>query len=119
MAAARVEPAGSWHALDGRRPPHTWADQGPTGRAIPARSGPDAPHGLPARLDEAGELGRRTQAPIRHAHVTGWSARMDGLHPREIVGEEGRDDPRQEHPGARLEPPQQPRHGKAAARPLR
>jgi hypothetical protein len=27
------------------------------------------------------------------------------LHLGEIVGEEGRDDPRQEHPGARLEEP--------------
>src|SRR4029434_644663 len=34
MDAERCEPAGSWHAFDGRRPPHTWSDKGPTGREI-------------------------------------------------------------------------------------
>ena len=71
-----------------------------------------------ASLDEEGEMGLRTQAPIRHEHGTRLYARMDGLHPGEIVGEEGRDDPLQEHPGARMEQPQQSRHGNAAPRPL-
>ena len=43
---------------------------------------------------------------------------MDRLHPGEIVGEEGRDHQLQEHTGARMEQPQQPRHGEAAPRPL-
>ena len=43
---------------------------------------------------------------------------MDRLHPGQIVGEEGRDDQLQEHTGARMEQPQESRHGKAAPRPL-
>ena len=43
---------------------------------------------------------------------------MHRLHLGEIVGEEGRDDQLQEHPGARMEQPQEVRHGKAAPRPL-
>jgi hypothetical protein len=62
-------------------------------------------------------MGIGTEAPIGHEHVPGWSARMHGLHPGELVGEEGRDDPRQAHPGARMNQPQQSRHGNAAPRP--
>ena len=43
---------------------------------------------------------------------------MHRLHLGEIVGEEGRDDPLQEHPGAGMEEPQEVGHGKATPRPL-
>jgi hypothetical protein len=39
-----------------------------------------------AGLDEEGEMGIRTQAPIGHEHIARWSARMDRLHLGEIVG---------------------------------
>jgi hypothetical protein len=44
---------------------------------------------------------------------------MDRLHVGEIVSEEGRDHELQEQAGARMKEPQQPRHEKAAPRPLR
>jgi hypothetical protein len=69
-------------------------------------------------LDEEGEMGIGTPAPIDHEHLTRWSERMDGLHLGEIMGEEGRDHELQEESGAGMEQPQQPRHGKAAPRPL-
>ena len=50
-------------------------------------------------------MGIGTEALIGHEHVPGLSARMHGLHPGELVGEEGRDDPRQAHPGARMNSP--------------
>jgi hypothetical protein len=43
---------------------------------------------------------------------------MDGLHPGEIVGEEGGNHQLQEHTGAGMEQAQEPRHGEAAPRPL-
>ena len=42
-------------------------------------------------------MGIGTEA-LGHEHVPGLSARMHGLHPGELVGEEGRDDPRQSTP---------------------
>jgi hypothetical protein len=73
---------------------------------------------MPAGLDEEGEMGVGTQAPIGHEHVPWVSARMDRLPPGEIVGEEGRDHQLQEHTGARMEQPQEPGDRKAAPRPL-
>ena len=43
---------------------------------------------------------------------------MERLPLGQVVGEEGCDHQLQEHPGARMKEPQQPRHGKAAPRPL-
>ena len=72
-------------------------------------------------------MGIRTQAPIRHQHIPCVQARMDCLHLSQVMREEGCDDQLQEHPGARLEAPQQPgdgnaepgaRHGRLAARVL-
>ena len=79
---------------------------------------PTAEHGVHAGLDEEGEMRVGTQAPIRHEHITGGSHRVHLVHLGEIVGEEGRDDQLQEHTGARMEQPQEARHGKAASRPL-
>jgi hypothetical protein len=119
MDASRCEPAGSWHAFDGRRPPYTRPDQGPTGRTIHDLSGADAQHRVHTSLDEEGEMGRGTQAPIGHQYITGWSARMDRLHPGKIMGQEGRNDQLQEHTRARMEQSQEPGDGAAAPRPLR
>jgi hypothetical protein len=118
MDAKRGEPAGSWHACDGRCPPHTRPGQGPTGREIHDRSGADAPHGVHARLDEEGQRGRGTQAPVGHEHIVWLSARMDRLHPGKIMGQEGRNDQLQKHTGARMEQSQEPGDGEAAPRPL-
>ena len=71
MDTERFEPAGSWHAFDGRRPPYTRPDKGPTGCEIHDPSGADAQHGVHASLDEEGEMGIRTQAPIRYEYITG------------------------------------------------
>ena len=60
----------------------------------------------------------RTQPPIGHEPITGCSHRVHLLHLGEIVGEEGRDHPRQEHPGARMEQPQEVGHAEATSRPL-
>lgn len=38
MDAERVEPAGAWNTFDGKRPPHTRSDQGPTGREVHDRA---------------------------------------------------------------------------------
>jgi hypothetical protein len=43
---------------------------------------------------------------------------MDRLHPDKSMGKKGRNDPLQEHPGARMEQSQEPGDGKAAPRPL-
>jgi hypothetical protein len=64
-------------------------------------------------------MGRRTPTPIRHPHIALWYARMPRLHQGEVVGEERRDDLRQEHAGTRMEPSQAGRHGHAAAWPTR
>jgi len=118
MDAERCEPAGPWEACDRRRPPHTRPDQGPTRGEIHHRSRTNAPHRMHAGLDEEGEMGRGTEAPIGHAHVPFVSARMHGLHLGQIVGEEGRDDQLQEPTSAGMEPPQEPIDGNAAPRPL-
>jgi hypothetical protein len=69
MDASRFEPAGSWHAFDGRRPPHTWSDKGPPGREIDTLSRTDAQHRMHASLDKEGQMGIRTQAAIGHQHI--------------------------------------------------
>jgi hypothetical protein len=63
-------------------------------------------------------MGRRTHAPLGHEHSARLSARMARLPPGAIVGEKGRDHPLQAQARARMEPPQQSRHGQAAPRPL-
>jgi hypothetical protein len=69
MDASCFEPAGAWKAFDGRRPPDPRPDPGPTGRALHHLSRADAPHGLHASLNEEGERGGGTQAPLGHQHV--------------------------------------------------
>jgi hypothetical protein len=118
MDAERCEPSGSWEAFDGRRPPHTRPDKRPTGREVHDLSAADAQHGGHAGLHEEGEMGVGTQAPIGHQHISLLSAWMHRLHLGEIVGEEGRGHQLQEHPGARMKQPQEPRDGKTAPRPL-
>jgi hypothetical protein len=118
MDAEPFAPAGSWEAFDRRCPPHTRPDKGPTGRESHDLSCADAPPGMHAGLDEEGEMDVGTQAPIGHEYIPWGSARMDRLHPGQIVGEEGRDHELQEHPGPRMEQSPQSRHGKAAPRPL-
>jgi hypothetical protein len=103
MDAERFEPAGSWHAFAGRRPPYTRPDKGPTGCDIHDLSGADAPHGVHASLDEEGERGIGTQAPVGHQYIAWLYARMDRLHPGQIMGQKGCNDQLQEHTGARME----------------
>jgi hypothetical protein len=62
-------------------------------------------------------MSRGTPSPIGHQDIPCVHARMDRLHPGEIVGQEGRDHQLQEHPGARMEQPQEPGDGQAASRP--
>ena len=71
MDAERFEPAGPWHAFDGRCPPHARLDKGPPRREVHDLSRADAQHGMHASLDEEGEMGVGTQAPIRHQHIPG------------------------------------------------
>jgi hypothetical protein len=71
-----------------------------------------------ASLDQEGAMRVGTQAPIGHQHIPGLQARMNRLHVGQVVGQEGCDDQLEEHPGARMEQPQEVRHGKAAPRPL-
>lgn len=118
MDAARFEPAGPWHAFDGRRAPHTRPDTGPTWGEIHHLACADAEHGVHAGVDEAGEMGIGTQPPIRYEHILGCSQGVHLLHLGEIVGEEGCNDQLQEHTGARMEEPQEVGHGEAAPRPL-
>jgi hypothetical protein len=58
MDASRCEPAGSWHAFAGRRPPYTRPDKGPTRGDIHHLARTNAQHRMHASLDEAGEMGR-------------------------------------------------------------
>jgi hypothetical protein len=118
MEADRFEPARSWKALDNRRPPDTWQDKRPIRRDIHHLARAHAQDRMYARLDKEGERGVGTQPPIRHEHVPWVSGRMDRLPPSAIVSDEGRDHPRQEHPGAGMEQPEEPRDGNAAPRPL-
>jgi hypothetical protein len=117
LDAESVEPPGPWHAVDGRRPPHTRRDKGPTGREVHELPRADAEHGVHAGLDEGGQVGVGTQAPIRHQHTSGGSHRVHRVHLGQVVGQGGRDDPREEHPGARMAQPQEVGHGEAAPRP--
>jgi hypothetical protein len=118
MDAERSEPAGPWHAFAGRRPPPARPDKGPTRREIHPLARADAEPGVHAGLDEAGERRVGTQPSIRHEPITRCYHRVPLLHLGEIVGEEGRDHQLQEHTGARMEQPQEVRHGKATPRPL-
>ena len=63
-------------------------------------------------------MGIGTQTPIGHEHIVWLSARMDRLHPGNIVGKKGCDDRLEEHTRAGMEQAQQARHGQAAPRPL-
>ena len=72
-----------------------------------------------ARLHEQGEMRRGAQAPSGHEYIPcleGWRHR---LHVGQVVGQEGCDHELQEHPGARMEQPQEMRHRNAAPWPLR
>jgi hypothetical protein len=119
MDAERCEPAGSWPAVDGRRPPDPRPDQGPTGRQIHELAGADAPPRGPARRDEAGERARGTHASIGHQDITGVYARRDRRPPGQSLGQGGRHDQLQEHPGARRAPSPAPGAREAAPRPRR
>jgi hypothetical protein len=63
------EPPGPWDAFDGRRPPDTRRDKGSTRREIHDLSGTNTQHRMHAGLDELGEMGIGTEAPIRHEHI--------------------------------------------------
>jgi hypothetical protein len=64
-------PPGPWDAFDSRRPPHARQDKRPAGREVDNLARAHAQHGVHAGLDEEGEMGVGTQAPIRHEHITG------------------------------------------------
>jgi hypothetical protein len=96
MDAERCEPAGPGHACDRGRPPHTRPDKGPIGRDIHDLSGADAQHGVHAGPDETREMRVGTQAPIGPEHVSWVEGR---LYLGQVVGHEGRDQPREEHTG--------------------
>jgi hypothetical protein len=114
LDAERGEPACAWHACDSRRPPHTRPDKRPTWGEIHHLARADAPHRVHAGMDEEGEMRVRTPPPIRPEHITGCSHRVHLLHLGAIVRQEGRDDQLEEHPGARMEQPQEVGHGNAA-----
>jgi hypothetical protein len=78
----------------------------------------DAPHGVHASLDQEGEMRIGTQAPIGHQHIPCVQARMDRLYVGQVMGQQGCDDQLEEHPGARMEEPQEVRQGNAAPQPL-
>lgn len=71
MDTERCEPAGPWHAFDGRRAPHARLANGPTRCEIHTLARADAEHGVHAGLDEEGEMRIGTQPPIRHEHIPG------------------------------------------------
>ena len=119
MDTERFEPAGPWHAFDGRRPPHARPDKRPARCEIHNLARANAQHRMHADLDEESHVGQRTQAPIGHQHIACLSARMHRLHVSQVVGEERRDDQFEEHPAAGMEQPQEPGDGKAAPGPLR
>lgn len=96
----------------------TWPDQRATRRELDDLARTDAPHRLHAGLDEESHMGIRTQAALGHQSSPLVSARMDRLHLRQVVREERRDAPRQEHTSAGMAQPQQSRHGPATPRPL-
>ena len=59
----------------------------------------------------------RTEATIRHQHISFLQARMHRLHLSQVVGEERRDDQFEEHPAAGMEQPQEAGDGNAAPGP--
>jgi hypothetical protein len=69
MEAKRFELAGAGYTCDGRRPPYTWPDKRAARGELHDLARADAEHGMHARLDEEGEMGIGTQAPIRHEDV--------------------------------------------------
>jgi len=117
MEAERCQPAGPGHALDGWRPPHTRPDKGPAWRAIDGLSRPHAQPGVYARLHEEGAMRIGAEAPIPRQHIPRPQARMGRWHLGQVVGEAGRDRPRQEPARAGMKQPQQARHGEAAPGP--
>jgi para-nitrobenzyl esterase len=104
MDAKRFEPAGPWHAFDGRRPPHTRPDKGPTWGEIHNLAGADAEHGVHAGLDEEGAMSVGTllsmpraeglfrraiaQSGAAHQVSSAASARRVGQHLAEKLGVE-------------------------------
>jgi hypothetical protein len=117
MDTERFEPAGPWHAFDGRRPPYARPDKGPPRGELHTLARADAPPGVHAGRDEKGHMGVRTQPPIGPQHISCLSARRDRLHVSQVVGEERRDDQLEKHPAAGMEQPQEPGDGKATPRP--
>ena len=71
METSSFEPAGPWDAFDGWRSPHTRYDKRPAWCEIHDLSRADAEHGVHTGLDEQGEMGLRTQPPIRYEDITG------------------------------------------------
>ena len=69
MDAECCEPAGPRNAFDGRRPPYTRPDKRSARCEIDNLARADAEHGMHAGLDEKGEMGGGTQAPIGHEHI--------------------------------------------------
>jgi hypothetical protein len=112
------QPAGPWHAFDRWYPPDTRPHKGPTGGEIDDLARADAQHGVHTGLNEPGKVGVGTQAPIGYQYIARLEDRVHLRHLGEIVREEGGDDPRQEHPGAGMEQPQQVCHRNATPRPL-
>ena len=96
METSCVEPAGPWHAFDGRRPPHTRQDQGPTRGESHHLSRADAQHGVYASLHEEGEVSRGAQAPVSQQYLPRPKARVDRWPLGQVVGQEGRDHQLQE-----------------------
>jgi hypothetical protein len=105
MDAERCEPARAWHAFDRWHPPHARPDKRSTWDEIDHLARADAAHGVHAGVDEEGKMGVRTQTPIGHQHISGSSHGVHLLYLGEIMGEEGCDHPRQEHPSAGMEEP--------------
>jgi hypothetical protein len=118
MDTERFAPAGPWQAFDGSRPPHARPDKRPAWCDIHKLACADAEHGVHASLDEAGQMGIRTESPIGHQPIPFVSARMHGRHLSQVVGAERRDHQLEEHPAAGMEEPQAPGDGNAAPRPL-
>jgi len=86
MDAKRCEPTSAWDAFDRWRPPHTRLDKGPTGREGHHLACTDAQYGVYTGLDEEGEMGIGTQAPIGHQYITRCSGGVHLLHVGEIMG---------------------------------
>jgi hypothetical protein len=71
LDAERFQPARARDAFNSWRPPHTRRDKGPTWCEIHDLTRPHAQYRMHPGLREKGEMGVRTQPPIRHKHITG------------------------------------------------